>query len=185
MGLIITEIQEFVQFSRSECFEELAQDIVNTRREGDKDSSKQILALTEKPLGNCIKIVHTAKTTLSIKLSTIFFSQMDQISKNLCEVKSLKRQIVQNLSCQVGLNVYFSAKLHMLKLYYWFLKKYVADTDFAFLESHSYFVYFSISKENLKDCVRPELKKEFYVERSKWMPNESCKKHFPQYLETK
>ena len=52
MGLVITEIQEFVQLSPSECFKDLAQDIVNTRREGDKDSSKQILALTKKLLGN-------------------------------------------------------------------------------------------------------------------------------------
>ena len=52
MGLVITEIQEFVQFSPSECSKDLAQDIVNTRREGDKDSSKQILAFTKKLLGD-------------------------------------------------------------------------------------------------------------------------------------
>ena len=52
MGLVITEIQEFVQFSASKCFKDLTQDIVNTRREGVKDSSKQILALTKKLHGN-------------------------------------------------------------------------------------------------------------------------------------
>ena len=87
---------------------------------------------------------------------------MDQTSENLYEVKSLKRQIAQNLSCQVGLNVYFSAKLHMLKFYYLFLKKDVVNKDFALLESDRILLYFSISK-NLKDSVRPELKKEFYV----------------------
>ena len=56
---------------------------------------------------------------------------MDQISENLYKVKSLKRPIAQNLPCQVGLNVYFAAKLHMLKFYYLFLKKYVADKDFV------------------------------------------------------
>ena len=56
---------------------------------------------------------------------------MDQISENSYEVKSLKRQIAQNFQCQVGLNVYFSAKLDMLKFYYLFLKKYVADKDFG------------------------------------------------------
>ena len=93
--------------------------------------------------------------------------------------------MAQNLPCQISLNVYFSAKFHMLKFYYLFLKKYVANKDFVLLESDTDSKYFSISKENLEDYVRPKLKKEFYMEISKRMPSESCKKHFPEYLETK
>ena len=116
MGLVITEIEEFVQFSPSECFKDFVQDIVNTRCEGDKNSSKQILALTKKLLGYSFhsssllrkelhrNVTYPTKTTLLIMLSTIpFFPQMDQISENLYEGKSLKPQIAQNLPCQVGL----------------------------------------------------------------------------------
>ena len=52
MGLVITEVQEFVQFSPSKCFKDLAQNIANTRWEDDKHSKKQILALKLKLLGN-------------------------------------------------------------------------------------------------------------------------------------
>ena len=47
VGLVITKIQKFVHFSPSECSKDWAQDVVNTRCEGDKDSYKQILLLTK------------------------------------------------------------------------------------------------------------------------------------------
>ena len=162
-----------------------------------KDSSKQILALTKKLLGNNFysspflrkelhrNVTYHQNDTINQAINNSIFPKWNQISENLYEVKSLKQQIAQNLPCQVGLKVYFSAKLHMLKFYYLFLKKYVANKDFVLLKTDTDSLYFSISKENLEDCIRLELKKELYMKRFKWMPSESCKNHFPEYLETK
>ena len=124
MGLIITEIREFVQFSPSKCFKDLAQVIENTRREGDKDCSKQILAL-KKLLGNSFysssllqkelhrNVTYHQNDTINQAINNSFFP-------NLYEMKSLKRQITQTLPCQIALNVYFLTILHMLKVYNFF-----------------------------------------------------------------
>ena len=74
MGLVITQIQEFVQFPSSKCFKDLAKDFVNTEHDDDKDFSKQILTFTKKLFGtsfysssllrkNCIKIVYITRSS--------------------------------------------------------------------------------------------------------------------------
>ena len=87
---------------------------------------------------------------------------MDEIKKDVYEVKSLKNKIVNNLPIQIGLNVYLNSKLHMLKFFYLFLKKYIPDCHFELLEIDTDSIYFSISKKNMDDCVTPHLKPNYF-----------------------
>ena len=66
-------------------------------------------------------------------------------------LKDILRPAVED--CAPLVQTYIFQELHALKLYYYCLKKYVADEDFILLESDMDSLYFSISKENLENCV--------------------------------
>ena len=51
MGLVVTQIYEFIEFYPKACFEKLAEEIVETRRKGDRDPDLQVVALTKKLIG--------------------------------------------------------------------------------------------------------------------------------------
>ena len=110
---------------------------------------------------------------------------MDPISSEIYEVKSLKKHIIQNLPVHLGLSVYCESKVHMLKFYYIFLKKYLEDKCFTLLFSDTDSIYVAISRPALDDCVKPSLRKEYFTVKRKWMPADSCNDHFDEYLECK
>ena len=93
------------------------------------------------------------------------FIHLDQIKKDIYEVKSLKNKI--DLLIQIGLNVYLNSKLHMLKFFYLFLKKYIPYRHFKLLETDTDSIHFSISKENLDDCTPPHLKPSYFRDKLK------------------
>ena len=51
MGLVVTRIYEFIEFYPQACFKELAEEIVETRRKGDRDPDLQVVVLTKKLIG--------------------------------------------------------------------------------------------------------------------------------------
>ena len=99
-------------------------------------------------------------------------------------MKSLKK-IVDDLPIQIGLNVYLNSKLHMLKFFYLFLKKYIPDRHFELLEIDTDFIYFSISKENLDDCVPTHLKAIYFRDKLKWLTSEVCPNHEETFIQRK
>jgi len=53
-GLKITRVYEFIQFHPQPCFKELVLKIADARRIGDRDKFKEVLALTQKLIGNSL-----------------------------------------------------------------------------------------------------------------------------------
>ena len=47
MGLVVARIYEFIEFYPEACFKELAEEIVETRRKGDRNPDLQVVALTK------------------------------------------------------------------------------------------------------------------------------------------
>ena len=197
LGLKITRIYEFIQFHPSKCFESLALQIAADRREGDRHPDFQILAMTSKLTGNSLysasllnknshrDITYHNDTTVNNVINSPHFTHLDVIEENLYEVKCRKKQIKNNLPIQIGLNVYMNAKLHMLKFYYLFLKKFIPDRHYELNESDTDSLYFSIRRESLDDCVPQELKRGYFTEKCKWMPTEVCDRHLEDFVETK
>ena len=68
MGLVVTRIYEFIEFYPEECFKELAEEIVETRRKGDRDSDLQVVALTKKLIGMSkffiLELVYSSRLTI-------------------------------------------------------------------------------------------------------------------------
>ena len=89
-------------------------------------------------------------------------------------MKSLKGSIHHDLPKQIGLNIYLNSKLHMLKLFYCFLKKYIHEGCFELLESDTDSMYFAISRRSLDDCVPEDLKEEYFRAKLCWLPAEAC-----------
>ena len=137
LGLKITRIYEIIQFHPEKCFETLANKIVNSQREADLDKSKTVIALTNKLTRNSLysasllnkekhrNITYHSKDTINKNINDPHFVHLDEIISDVYEVKSLKCNIRLDLLIQIGLNVYLYSKLHMLKFFYCFLKKYV------------------------------------------------------------
>ena len=182
LGLKITRIYEFIEFHPRKCFETLANEIVNFRKEADLDKSKTVIALTNKLTGNSLysvsllnkekyrNITYHSKDTINKTINDPHFIHLDEIISNVYEVKSLKRSICHDLPIQIGLNVYLNSKLHMLKFFYCFLKKYIPERCFELLKSDTDSMYFAISRRSLDDCVLKDLKEEYSRARLCWLP---------------
>ena len=124
-------------------------------------------------------------TTVNDIINSPYFTHLDIIEEGLYEVKCLKKRIKNDLPIQIGFNVYMNAKLHMLKFYYLFLKKFIPDRHFQLIESDTDSYYFSISKDSLDDCVPVNLRREYFTEKRLWMPTEVCDHHLKEFEETK
>ena len=197
MGLKITKIYEFIEFFPQKCFAPLAQEIVNSRRLADTDKSKAVIALTNKLTGNSLysasllnkekhrNITYHSEETVNKTINDPRFVHLDEIKKDVYEVKSLKNKIVNDLPIQIGLNVYLNSKLHMLKFFYLFLKKYIPDRHFELLETDTDSIYFSISRENLDDCVPSHLKPNYFRDKLKWLTSEVCPNHEEAFIQCK
>ena len=184
-------------FFLQKCFAPLAQEIVNSRRLGDSDKSKAVIALTNKLTGNSLysasllnkekhrNITYHSEETVNKTINDPRFVHLDEIKKDVYEVKSLKNKIVNDLPIQIGLNVYLNSKLHMLKFFYLFLKKYIPDRHFELLETDTDSIYFSISRENLDDCVPSHLKPNYFRDKLKWLTSEVCPNHEEAFIQCK
>ena len=194
LGLKITKIKEFIEFCPQKCFSKLANNIVDSRRSADVDKSKAIIALTNKLTGNSLysasllnkekhrNITYHSNETVNDIINEPYFVHLDQILPDLYEVKSLKHTIKHDLPIQIGLNVYLNSKLHMLKFFYLFLKKFIPDRCFELLESDTDSMYFCISRPSLDDCVPEKVKTEYFKQKLVWMPSEACKNHETDYI---
>ena len=194
LGLKITRIYEFIQFHPQKCFEMLANEIVNSRREADLDKSKTVITLTNKLMGNSLysgsllnkkkhrNITYHSKDTINKTINDPHFVHLDENISNVYEVKSLKRNIHHDLPIQIGLNVYLNSKLHMLKFFYCFLKKYIPEYCFELLESDTDSMYFAISCRSLDDCIPEDVKEEYFRARLCWLPAEACLQHTKSYI---
>ena len=104
LGLKITRIDEFIQFHSSKCFESLALQIAADRREGDRHTDFQILAMTSKLEGNSLysaSLLHkhshcdiTYRNNTSVKnvINTPHFTYLDVIEENLYIEKCRKNK---------------------------------------------------------------------------------------------
>ena len=197
IGLKITKIYEFIEFFPQKCFAPLAQEIVNSKRLADTDKSKAVIALNNKLTGNSLysasllnkekhrNITYHSEETVNKTINDPRFVHLDEIKKDVYEVKSLKNKIVNDLPIQIGLNVCLNSKLHMLKFFFLFLKKYIPDRHFDLLETDTDSIYFSISRENLDDCVPSHLKPNYFRDKLKWLTSEVCPNHEEAFIQCK
>ena len=198
-GLKVTTVHLLVQYIPEKTFEGFVNEVTEARRQGDRNADCKILSDLYKLLGNssygktiCNKQNFTNTRYVSpdeaLKIASHWSIQnVSEINEDTVEVTCLPKSVVYDLPIQIGFMVYQYAKLKMLSFYYDFLLKYIDEKDFEMCEMDTDSLYFALSEKELDDAVKPELRREYFTERHKWLPSESCDIHHHRetYIEAK
>ena len=130
-------------------------------------------------LGNCgygatimDRTKHTATSFVEEKnvpghINNPMFKTMNELSRKLYEVEKLKRKVKLDLPIQIGVAVYSYAKLRLLE--FWeFINKFLINDNYQLMECDNDSLYIAFAKENIDDCVKPEMKQNWVKEKWDW-----------------
>ena len=73
----------------------------------------------------------------------------------------MKQKIILNLPIYLGVFILNCAKLHMLKIYYYCVDKYLSCEDFEYSEMDTDSAYMAISGDSSEALIKPKLNEEF------------------------
>ena len=126
-------------------------------------------------------------TSKHIPLSVGIASNMPNFEDPICFVSEGNETVLvqKMVDYMVGISVYLEAKLHILKFFYHFLNKYIPKKCYSLLESDTDFLYFSISRDSLDNCVPQHLKEEYFREKRKYMPADCCDECLNKFIDVK
>ena len=193
-GLVITDIQQVIEYQPQRCFKTFGETVSEARRKGDEDPSKSILADTFKLLGNSAygkTITNIAKHT-DVKytdqekaqkhVNDPLFRKLTPLTESVFEVEMAKSKLNWNLPLQIGFFVYQYAKLRMLQFHYDMIDRFVSREDYQLCEMDTDSLYLVLSTSSLEEAVRPEMRDAFYQEYANWFPSQACDAHQADFV---
>ena len=194
-GLIVTDIQQVIEYRPQRCFEKFGKTVSDARRQGDENPDSSILSDTFKLLGNSSygKTVedlgrhHTVKyvNDSSRLVNNPRFLKQTALDDDLMEVEMGKPRVKWSLPFQIGFFVYNYAKLRMLQFYYDCLLPCIDPADFELCEMDTDSLYLVISAPSLDHVIREDCRKLFYQTYHNWFPSPACEIHRLAFVETK
>ncbi|XP_077969520.1 uncharacterized protein LOC144424266 [Styela clava] len=176
-GLHITHIYQFIEYEPKACFVPFCDEVSMARRNGDMSPEK-----TLETVANYRNIAYCDGNETRDLINEPSFVGATQLSDDLFEVTSKRKQIVWKLPNQIGFVVYQNAKLRMLELKYDFFDKYFHFSDYQYLSMDTDSCYSAISNENLEVLVKPEMREQFYINYHKWFPSKSSETHRHEFI---
>ena len=194
-GLVVTDVQQVVEYKPKRCFREFGDTVSNARRQGDLNPTSSILADTFKLLGNSAygktlenlakhhEVVYTDEPDQYIKKP--LFRKLTELDETIYEVEMAKSKILWNLPLQIGYFVYQYAKLRMLEFHFDFIDKHIAREDYQLCEMDTDSLYFVISDTSLEKVIKPEMRRSFYEAYRSWFPSPVCDKHLSLFIRQK
>ena len=202
LGLVVTKIHRFVEYTPKKCFNSFAQSAVDAGRQGDDNPNASVVAETMKLLANSsygYQIIDRSGHTVTKYLAdekthaAIFskpFKKLDHVNNSLYEVERAKAQIEHKEPIIVGFFILQYAKSRMMELYYNFFSRFCDVNKFEEFEMDTDSLYLALAEKELEDCIRPEMRAEWQRLRSndsvdnftadavaKFFPRTSCVKH--------
>ena len=170
-GLLVTKTHQVVEYSKMACFTEFGRQVTEARREGDKDSTKQVFALLSKLIGNfafggtiinkekhrTIKCMKGFKTSCEA-VNNPRFQSLTELENDLFEAEFTKSRIEMNTPIQLGYAILQWSKLHMLSFDYDFMVKFIDGKDFQYLEVDTDSAYFALSGLNIRDVIKENMR---------------------------
>ena len=161
LGLVVTKIHQFVEYTPKKCFNSFVQAAVDSRRQSDQNPNSSVVAETMKFLANSsygyqmmdrsrhtiTKYLTDEKTHAAIKSK--LFTKVDHVNTSLFEVELVKAQTEHKESIIVGF--FILQKLRMLELYYNFFTKFCDATKFEELEMETDSMYLVLAEKNWKN----------------------------------
>ena len=185
-GLVVTKVYLLVQYYPCKTFEPFVDEVTAARRQGDHNTGSKILSDLYKLLGNssygktiCNKknfnqVRYVSPKTASKLALHWSVLNVEELGESTVEITKQPTCVTYDLPIQIGFMVYQYAKLKMLQFYYDFLDKYVDRRDFELCEMDTDSLYFALSSKKLDDMVIKSKRAEYFEERHKWLPSESC-----------
>ena len=202
LGLRCTKIHRFVEYTPQKYFNGFVQSVVDARREGDENPNSSVVAETMKLLGNSSygyqimdRSPHTETLYLNDEkthkaINNCLFRRLNSVSTDIYEVELVKSLVEHREPIIVGFFILQYAKLRMLELYYNFFDKFCDVQKFEELEMDTDSLYLALAHENLYECIKPELRRNWNEMRSndctdvlhansasKFFPRTCCDKH--------
>ena len=181
----VYDIKNFIEYIPKNSFKPFCDAVIKDRIAGDQDKAKKIWAFCAKNLGNSSygrtitqvqrhkNVVYTKDDkTYFKKVKNPLFVKANDLGNGLTEIISNKKTISWKNPLHIGVFVYGYAKIKMLEFFYDFIKKYLLDSHYSLLQTDTDSFYFSLGKETLEECVKPQLLDEFNVEKNKWIVGE-------------
>ena len=178
LGLVVTKIHRFVEYTPRKCFNSFVQAAVDARRRGDEIHNSSVVAETMKVLANSShgyqindRSRHTVTKYLSDKkthaaINSKLFEKLDHLNNSLYEVELAKAVIELRAPIIVGFFILQYAKLRMLELYYNFFTRFCDVNRFEELEMDTDSLYLALAEKELEGCIRPETRAEWQRLRS-------------------
>ena len=180
-GLKVTAFHQFLRYKRGKPFAWFPEEVADARRQADKDPDKRLVGDTAKLKANSFygkmieDVARHANTTFTSDEKKVdqamrspYLEDLEEIG-DAYEIREGKQKVKVDRAYQCGIAVYQLAKLRMLEFYYDFLDKYVDRRDFEYCYMDTDSAYFAISREELRDVVRPELLDEYDGDVANWL----------------
>ena len=135
LGLVVTKIHRFVEYTRKKCLNSFVRAAMDARRKNDKNPNSSVVVETRKLLANSsygyqvmdrsrhtvTKYLNDEKTHAAI--SSKLLKKLDYMNSSLYEVELAKAQVEHKEPINVGFIILQYAKLRMLELYYNFFTR--------------------------------------------------------------
>ena len=196
-GLVVDRVYQVVEYSPKPCFRDFGESVSASRRAGDEDPDKAIIADTMTLLGNSAygKTVTNIDRHRNVKdctevgtsacINNKRFRQLDVVTEDAYEVTSNKARVTYDLPLHIGFFVYQYAKLRMLQFYYDFIDRYVERPLYQYCEMETDSAYIALAGDSIDDLVAPEHREHYFKHRSEWLPAECCDEHKEEYVNTR
>ena len=196
-GLVVDRVYQIVEYSPKPCFRDFGESVSASRRAGDEDPDKAIIADTMKLLGNSAygktvtnidrhrNVKYCTEVGTSACINNKRFRQLDVVAKDVYEITSNKARLTYDLPLHIGFFVYQYAKLRMLQFYYDFVARYVDRSLFQYCEMDTDSAYIALAGDSIDDLVAPEHREHYFRNRSQWLPAECCDNHKDDYVHTR
>ena len=180
-GAVIEKVYTTIDYQPGVIFKWFVDQVTAARRTGDVEKSKALLAEVFKLLGNAAYgkmiealerqtdvIYTTDEKTVDRKLRSAYFNDLNEIG-DAYEIDCNKPKINITRPFQCGIAVYQLAKLRMLEFKYDFLDKYFDQRDYELIQMDTDSFYMAISADTLEAIVRPELRRQYEINKPKWL----------------
>ena len=166
LGLVVTKIHCFVEYTPKKCFNSFVQSAVDARRKSDENPNSSVVAETMKLLAYSsygYQILDRSRHTVTKYLSdgkthaaiiSKLFKKLDHSSNSLYEVELAKHEIEHKEPIIVGFFILQYAKMRMLELYYNFFIRFCDVNKFEELEMDTDSLYLAVAEKELEDCIR-------------------------------
>ena len=183
MGLVVTDIDCVIEYNGKSVFKWFMDKVCDDRRRADIDPDFKVIGETSKLKGNSgygasimdrskhTMVSFTEEKNISKHISNPFFKTMEELSSGVYEVEKLKKKVLLDLPIQIGVAVYSYAKLRLIQ--FWeFINKFLMNDHYQLMEMDTDSLYIAFAKNNIDDCVKPELKEQWLHEKWDWFSSE-------------